>query len=165
MGKRASFGTAPLTTNAQRRGRAPLMASGRVVVGVDGSKTARQALAWALDEARRRGVPLHVVEALDFTSVGDVASSLTAKGREEELAERERFLDTLIAEFGDHGVDVTTELVLGGPGPELIAAVGADDLLVVGATGHGVVARAVLGSVSDWVTRHAPCPVVVIPNA
>jgi nucleotide-binding universal stress UspA family protein len=135
------------------------------VVGVDGSTTARRALAWALGEARLRGVPLHVVEALDFTSVGDAAASLTAKGREEELAERERHLDSLIAEFGEHGVEVTTELVLGGPGPELVAAVGVDDLLVVGATGHGVVARAVLGSVSDWVTRHAPCPVVVVPGS
>jgi nucleotide-binding universal stress UspA family protein len=140
------------------------MSAGRIVVGVDGSRTAQRALAWAIDEARTRGVSLHVVEALDFTSVGDVTSSLTAKGREEELAERERHLDSLVAEFGDHGVDLTTELVLGGPGPELVSAVGADDLLVVGATGHGVVARAVLGSVSDWVTRHSPCPVVVVPG-
>jgi nucleotide-binding universal stress UspA family protein len=141
------------------------MSAGRIVVGVGGSRAAQQALAWAIHEARIRGVPLHVVEALDFTSVGDVTSSLTAKSREEELAERERHLDTLVAEFGDHGVDLTTELVLGGPGPELVAAVGPGDLLVVGATGHGVVARAVLGSVSDWVTRHSPCPVVVVPGA
>ena len=36
------------------------------------------------------------------------------------------------------------------------------DLVVMGSHGRGVVARAVLGSVADWVVRKAPCPVVVL---
>ena len=140
------------------------VASGRIVVGVDGSDTSRAALAWAVEEAKVRGEPLHIIEALDFTSVGEAAVSLSAKAREEELAEKETVLDQLATELGGQGVDITTELVLEGPGPALVGAVGADDLLVVGATGHGLVARAVLGSVSAWVSRHAPCPVVIVPG-
>jgi nucleotide-binding universal stress UspA family protein len=138
--------------------------SGRIVVGVDGSDTSRSALAWAVEEAKVRGVPLHIIEALDFTSVGEAAASLSAKAREEELAEKERVLDQLATELGGKGVDITTELVLEGPGPALVGAVGPDDLLIVGATGHGLVARAVLGSVSAWVSRHSPCPVVIVPG-
>ena len=140
------------------------MTSGRIVVGVDGSDTSRAALAWAVQEAKQRHAPLHIIEALDFTSVGEAASALSAKAREEELAEKELFLDQLATELGGDRVDITTELVLEGPGPALVGAVSADDLLVVGATGHGLVARAVLGSVSAWVSRHAPCPVVIVPG-
>jgi nucleotide-binding universal stress UspA family protein len=35
----------------------------RVVVGIDGSRAAQTALAWAADAAARRGAPLHVVHA------------------------------------------------------------------------------------------------------
>jgi nucleotide-binding universal stress UspA family protein len=140
------------------------VAAARIVVGVDGSATSRAALAWAVDEAKAHGAPLHIIEALDFTSVSELADSLTAKAREEELAEKELFLDRLATELGGQGVEITTELVLEGPGPALVGAVGAADLLVVGATGHGPVARAVLGSVSAWVSRHASCPVVIVPG-
>jgi nucleotide-binding universal stress UspA family protein len=107
---------------------------------------------------------LHIIDALDFTSIDEAVSALTAKAREEELAEKEQVLDQLATQLGGSGVDVTTELVLEGPGPALTGAVGPDDLLVVGRTGHGVVARAVLGSVSTWVSQHAPCPVVIVPG-
>jgi nucleotide-binding universal stress UspA family protein len=136
----------------------------RIVVGVDGSETSRAALDWAFAEAKQHGVALHILEALDFTSVGEAAASLSAKAREEDLKEKERLLDDLAAGLSGQGVDVTTELALEGPGPALVGAVGPEDLLVVGATGHGLVARAVLGSVSSWVSRHAPCPVTVVPD-
>jgi nucleotide-binding universal stress UspA family protein len=50
------------------------------------------------------------------------------------------------------------------PSPEenLVAACEPDDLLVVGCRGRGALASAVLGSVSRYVVRHAPCNVAVI---
>jgi nucleotide-binding universal stress UspA family protein len=38
----------------------------------------------------------------------------------------------------------------------------AADLIVVGTHGRGRVGRLVLGSVSDHVVRHAPCPVLIV---
>ncbi len=62
------------------------------------------------------------------------------------------------------GLDPTQTIVLEGvPGPTLCAyaaEVGAD-AIVVGTRGRGGLRRALLGSVSDHVVRHAPCPVVV----
>jgi len=37
------------------------------------------------------------------------------------------------------------------------------DLIVVGARGHGAVMGLLLGSVADYVSRHAKVPVVIVP--
>ena len=36
------------------------------------------------------------------------------------------------------------------------------DLIVIGATGNGAITRAFVGSVSNYVVRHAPCDVLVV---
>lgn len=57
-----------------------------------------------------------------------------------------------------------TRMVEGSPGHTLCAL--ADELsastLVMGTRGRGGIKRAFLGSVSDYVVRNAPCPVLVI---
>jgi nucleotide-binding universal stress UspA family protein len=55
----------------------------------------------------------------------------------------------------------------GQPGESIVSAAQAEDadLVVVGSHGRGVVARILLGSVSDHVVRHAPCPVLVVRAA
>lgn len=60
-------------------------------------------------------------------------------------------------------VGVTARVAVGDPGATLcdVAAAEDADLLLVGSHGRGPVARVLLGSVSDYVIRHAPCPVLV----
>lgn len=56
-------------------------------------------------------------------------------------------------------------ILTGNPGRaicELADEVGAA-VVVLGSRGHGGLRRAILGSVSDHVVRHAPCPVLVVP--
>lgn len=56
-----------------------------------------------------------------------------------------------------------TLLLEGAPGPaicDMAVEIGAD-VIVMGSRGHGGLRRAVLGSVSDHVVRHAPCPVLI----
>jgi len=43
-----------------------------------------------------------------------------------------------------------------------VAADGDFDLVVVGSHGHGVLKRLLIGSVSNHVLQHAPCPVLVV---
>lgn len=63
-------------------------------------------------------------------------------------------------------VPVDADVLRGDPGPtlchhaELIGA----DILVVGAHDRSLLSRALLQSVTDHVVRHAPCPVLVIPE-
>jgi nucleotide-binding universal stress UspA family protein len=53
----------------------------------------------------------------------------------------------------------------GEPGSSLIREAKEAAMLVVGRRGHAGLSHLVLGSVSRYVTTHAPCPVVVVPEA
>ena len=50
----------------------------------------------------------------------------------------------------------------GHPAGVLLAQVEGADMLVVGSRGHGGFTGMLLGSVSQHVVAHAPCPVVVV---
>jgi nucleotide-binding universal stress UspA family protein len=59
---------------------------------------------------------------------------------------------------------VTPRCRIGWPGAEILAALDRDtsiDLVVVGSHGRTGIKRALLGSVSEKVVRHARCPVLV----
>lgn len=62
------------------------------------------------------------------------------------------------------GVLATASLVTtsgAGIGPVLVRLAAGSPALVVGARGHGAVGGALMGSISQYATRHATCPVVV----
>lgn len=64
-------------------------------------------------------------------------------------------------------VPVDAQVLRGDPGPTLCEHAGLvdADLIVVGAHDRGFLSRALQRSVADHVVRHAPCPVLVIPEA
>ena len=136
--------------------------SGLVVAGVDGSVGAARALQWAAEEARLRGARLRVVLAWSY---------LDQPGGEFNPAYGEddarRHLDEIIAGLGEEGegVDLEPVTVNDLPARGLLEATGTDaDLLVVGARGLGGFQGLLLGSVSQQVAQHAPCPVVIVPE-
>jgi nucleotide-binding universal stress UspA family protein len=149
----------------------------RVLVGVDGSPGSARALRWAAGEARLRGAELHVVHVwrLPLYAVPDpgglVVSSLGDLDREVEatLERRAReVLDGVVAELGretggELGVALRSELRRGDPARELVEAAAGADLLVVGSRGLGGFEGLLLGSVSQKVLQHAPCPAAVVP--
>jgi len=134
----------------------------RVIVGVDGSEGARAALRWAAEEARCWSVPLVAVWAWEFTPLivaTDVPTEL------HELSERvaTRLREVLVAELGEDAADRVEPLVVEDtPARALLDVAGPRDLLVVGSRGLGGFKGLVLGSVSQQVVHHAPCPVVVV---
>jgi len=141
-----------------------------VVVGVDGSAPARAALAWAMDEARRRGtrlVAVHVVPRpwAAGAAGGPYGAFVTADMRR-QLEKRGR--DLLAAEVdaaraaAGGTVEVEQELREGPPAAALLHAAQAADLLVVGSRGHGGFASLVLGSVASQCAAHGRCPVAVV---
>lgn len=136
-----------------------------VVVGVDGSPRAARALRWAAREARLRNVPLRVIHAwqLPLVDAADVAASSAVSAI--ALEEASRVLETATASIDPAHLPapVRGTLVRGPAAKALLDAAGEEDVLVVGARGHGGLAGLVLGSVSEQVLRHSPCPVVVVP--
>jgi nucleotide-binding universal stress UspA family protein len=135
-----------------------------VVVGYDGSECAREALSFAVEEARLRAARLRIVTAWSIPAMaygGGFAVALDLSAFEEggasisaDAAKRVKAIDP------DLEVETTTPNEQGAAA--LIAASEGAALLVVGSRGHGGFARLALGSVSDQVARHAPCPVTII---
>jgi nucleotide-binding universal stress UspA family protein len=153
------------------RGDDSATAAGRlrhIVVGVDGSRIARRALRWAIDEAALRDVALTVVHGYGGPSHGPHAGSRS-----------DALLDDPRAMAHDHALDVIDRalrivdplpdvhiervVALGSPAAVLLDRASVNTLLVVGTRGHGAIGRALVGSVSHQCLHHAPGPVIVVP--
>ena len=139
-----------------------------IVVGVDGSGHSRKALEWAANEAAVHHMPLTVLTV--HQAVRDVYGSashygddaaLTDKAKEAAQAET----DQVLAALGSQPASVTVTAVHGLPVDELIKASQGADMLVLGRRGFGGFARLMMGSVTDQVSRHAHCAVLIVPPA
>ena len=136
----------------------------RIVVGVDGSEGAQRALRFAIGEARRRGASLEVVHAwhVPYAAAGPYVPGPMLDPAPIEELERWTLARAVDAE-DTSGVEVHRALVCDTASRALIDAAKGADLLVVGTRGRGGFVGLLLGSVSQTVTHHAPCPVVVVP--
>lgn len=139
----------------------------RVVVGVDGSDGSRVAAGWAVTEARLRGAALQAVHAWEVPMIyGPVGIGFPYDTSGLESAARElldEVVDGALADAGGAGIDVERIVSAGGPASSILETAAGADLVVIGRRGLGGFQRLLLGSVSEHVARHAPCPVVVMP--
>ncbi len=136
--------------------------SKRIVVGVDGSPSSVHALEWAIHQAELTGDVIDAVNAWHFPNdygmpVGDLPdfAGLGAEILDKAIAEARNATGQAAAEIHPHVVE-------GNPAQALFDLAKGADLLVVGSRGHGGFTGALLGSVSQHVVHHAPCPVVVV---
>lgn len=132
----------------------------RVVVGYDGSPPSVAALGEAVRHARALSVPLLLVCAVEPLAyapgfVEELDAVALERAREGEALARGDLDERLIASH-----------TATGPARDVLLGVAReDDLLVVGARGHGLAGRLLLGSTSTAVASHAPCQVLVVPAA
>jgi len=133
----------------------------RIVVGVDGFEPSMAALRWAIHQARLTGA---VVEAVTAWHVPVGTGWLPAADMPDYQEDAFDVLAEAIAQMYviDPDVEVCPRVVKGQAGQVLVDAAEGADLLVVGCRGHGGLAGAVLGSVSQFCAHHAPCPVVIM---
>lgn len=137
-----------------------------IVVGVDGSAGADVALDWALREAGRRGDRVRVIMAWDYLGQPrrhDGSGFDPDFDTDAARAMLDEIVDEALARLGHDEVDVARTAILDRPARALLEAADGADLLVVGRRGLGGFRGLVLGSVSQAVLAHAPCPVVVLP--
>ncbi len=140
----------------------------RIVVGVDGSAEAGEALSWAVAEAKRRSATVEVVHVYDIPVFADpmgMGTTVLYEESDQIQAGARAMLTELVAPFADAGVAIDPVVVQGPAGGVLVERSEGADLVVVGAKGRGGVAGLLLGSISQHVTHHAKCPVVVIPRS
>jgi nucleotide-binding universal stress UspA family protein len=136
----------------------------RIVVGVDGSSGGDTALRWALVEARLRGAIVDVVHAwhmpfvapYPYMTVGFDTATFEKAARDT----LDRAIERAHPTADDRIIPV---LALSGASALLIETAKGADLVVVGCHGASAVKAALIGSVSQQVAMHGPCPVVVLP--
>lgn len=136
--------------------------TGRIVVGVDGSDSSKQALRWATALARGSGSRVDAVMSWDIPTtlgLGYLPQDVDMQ------SDTEKWLEQTVDEvFGaERPASLRTIVRQGSPARVLLDACKNDAaVLVVGSRGHGGFYGLLLGSVSAAVAEHAPCPVLVV---
>jgi nucleotide-binding universal stress UspA family protein len=139
---------------------------GAVVVGVEdgGSRTA---IKLAAQEARFRHAPLIAVIAYSgdraMAPAGRPAAFLGTAG-EERLVAESALRDAVAGALGDEAGQVELRTALGLAGRNLIDTARRVNAQLIVLAGRGS-ASMLLGTVSQYVLRKAPCPVLVVPDA
>jgi nucleotide-binding universal stress UspA family protein len=132
-----------------------------IVVGYDSSSAGQPAFDWALQEARRRDLPLHLMvsRGVLYAAAPTVgAASPWPYDITGELVEEAKSFAASRAP----GVHVVIESAFGSPASVLLNASRGASMVVVGRRHHTVMGEAVAGSTSTQVVAHASCPVVVV---
>ena len=135
----------------------------RILLAMDGSPHAKEALKYARDLALRDGAQVILVHAFEQvpTYLGEPQEGRVMARR---VAEGYEVADDAAGELQDAGLEVVVE-VLEGPAADAILRV-ADvrecDLIVMGSRGHGTVTSLLLGSVSHRVLAHIEAPVMIV---
>ena len=142
---------------------------GSIVVGTDGSDTAKEAVRQATDLAKALGASLHLVSAYEPIGEGrlreerqEVPDDLQwmVNPREDVDATLQEAAETA----KEAGVDVETFARQGDPADAIldVAEEQKADLIIVGNKGMTGAKRFLLGSVPNKVSHHAPCSVLII---
>jgi nucleotide-binding universal stress UspA family protein len=133
-----------------------------VIVGVDGSTTARAAAEQAVELANRLGRPLHVVMAVTRTASHEVRGGGSERFRVDMFAAAEQTLQALVGELHTN-TPVTTAVVIDDPATALCEQALLHDasVIVVGNKRVQGAAR-ILGSIAGDVAKAAPCNVFIV---
>ena len=151
----------------------------RILLATDGSGEAELATRTAVDLAQMSDSELHVVHVLDAApnlaliypeatdpegvEVPDQVLEQDLERRAEQLGRR--ILDAETERVRSAGGTVAETHLAMGDAPREIVHLAEDlgaGLIVMGSRGRGGIRRALMGSVSDAVVRHAHCPVMIV---
>lgn len=142
----------------------------RILVPTDGSDPAQPAVDMALDLADTHDGTLHVLFIVDqptavsgtgegFSGLDNLLDSLETEGHE--------VTETVADRGSERNIETTTAVRRGNPRDDILAYANDHDidLIVMGTHGRTGVKRALLGSVTEDVVRHAEMPVLSVHQA
>jgi nucleotide-binding universal stress UspA family protein len=141
----------------------------RIVVPLDGSDLANEALAPARELAKRLDVPLHLIRAVDptaYSRVGSIGMGFDYTAVDALLSEEEQdatsYIDEQVKSLTDDGFTVSGTVLRGYAAAAITTSTEEGDLLVMASHGRTGVRRWFLGSVAEEVLRQSSVPVLLI---
>ncbi|MDM7919332.1 MAG: universal stress protein [Methanosarcina sp.] len=138
----------------------------QILIATDGSETANEAADFGIEMVGCSGAKVYAVYVIDTTPYRSV--SLDKIWSKETLEEFERVgheATSYIEKIGKAaGVEVESRVLKGNPAEKIISFAEDNniDMIIVGSLGKGRYERAVLGSVSEKIVKHAKVPVMVV---
>jgi nucleotide-binding universal stress UspA family protein len=134
-----------------------------ILLAVDGSEQSMKAAHAAADLAGSLGSSLIVLTAFEPVSkiLGDAERQRAIAAH---MSEAEEYIQAAVEVIGELPGEIVTEVIEGPPAEAILRVqeTRGSDLIVMGARGRGRLAGLVLGSVSQKVLAHAPCPVMFV---
>ena len=129
-----------------------------ILVAVDGSENNKNAVKAAVGLAKEFGAKLTAVyvENVGYRMHPSVAI------QEDPFKNADAAFDFIKAESQEKGVEVQYKVVIGHPGEAITDLTSEYDLVVCGTLGRSALKKALLGSVSEMITRFSYCPVLLI---
>lgn len=142
----------------------------KILLATDGSDNAKDAANFLAHLPHDNKIELTVVSAIQLPGAvqDSVVGDLASEALKEETTKAEKAFADIETIFSGANVSLK-HVIRSGHAAETIVQAAQDfqpELVVVGAKGHSLVQRVLLGSTSDYVATHAPCSVLVVrPHA
>jgi nucleotide-binding universal stress UspA family protein len=142
----------------------------RLVVPLDGSDFAEEALAHARELATRLDVPIQLVRSVDPAAMTGIGATLGVgldyaavdELIDEEETDAKTYIDSTVATLTGEGFNTTGVVLRGTAAAAIISASQDGDLVVMASHGRSGVRRWFLGSVAEEVVRRSDVPVLLI---
>lgn len=136
-----------------------------ILVPVDNSEQSNYSFKQAVGIAQRNNAKLRVAFVEDNRNVSVAPEYTPLRASDFKSRADTTFVDYLVAYGKEAGVEIESTVTSGNPMAIIAETLPKEyptDLIVIGATGKGAVTRALVGSVSDYVVKNAPCDVLVV---
>jgi len=128
----------------------------KILVGYDGSNSAKEALNLANTHAKLFGATVDVITSMEKGT----------EGQREQIEQTEQGLEWAKSLFDENGIACNTHLLIRGlaPGEDIVefAEENKTDEIVIGVKRRSKVSKLLLGSTAQYVILQATCPVVSV---
>jgi nucleotide-binding universal stress UspA family protein len=137
----------------------------KILLAVDPSKNSEAAVNALFSQCRPQDGEvrvLHVLQPIAFSAAPQMAPTYTPE-MEQEGSEAKTLVERVAGQLRKAGFRAEAMIAKGDVRETIVnaAAEWPADLIVVGSRGGGALRRLLLGSVAEFVTRHAPCSVLI----
>jgi len=137
----------------------------KILLAYDDTRSSSAALRQSVDLARHCKAELHLLGVVTISATTAIAGAYPGVSDiwEHNHDYLQQALDTAAHDLGGQGLSVSTSVRFGSPGIEIASCAREikADLVVVGHTGKGVLARLFQGSVGAELINHLPCSLLV----